>query len=131
MAGSMCDYLEDKVLDHCLGIAALTFETDVYVGLFTTDPGEAAARAEVSGFDYARVGPVVFSASSGGASDNDADLEFPPANGGAWGEIGFWVIFDAATVGNRYWHGTFDVAKTIADGDTAKINAGELDISLD
>ncbi|WP_377846978.1 hypothetical protein [Bosea sp. UC22_33] len=54
MAGSASDYLEKKLLDHSLGVAAYTMPGTVYLALFTADPGEAGPGTEVSGNGYAR-----------------------------------------------------------------------------
>ena len=37
---NMTNFLEKKLLDHTLGKASWTMPTTVYMGLFTSDPGE-------------------------------------------------------------------------------------------
>ena len=128
MANNLSDYLEDEILDHILGTGSWTMPTSVKLGLFTTDPGEATGGAEVSGGSYARQ-TVAFDASSGGATQNTAEIAFPVATA-AWGTIGWVVIYNAATE-NRLWHGALTATKTIGIDDQFKMAAGTLDVSID
>jgi hypothetical protein len=129
MAGNLSDYAENKILDHCLGTATWTKPTAVYLGLFTADPGEATGGTEVSGGSYARQA-VAFDPSDGGATDNTSEIAFPVATAD-WGTIGWVVIFDNVTGGNRIWHGPLTATKTINTDDQFKMAAGALDVSID
>jgi len=129
MANNLCDYSELKILDHCLGTTTWTKPTAVYLGLFTTDPGEATGGAEVSGGAYARQA-VAFNAASAGATENTSEIAFPVATAN-WGVIGWVVLFDTVTGGNRIWHGALTATKTIDTDDQFKIAAGALDVSID
>lgn len=131
------DYYENKVIDHMLRGQAFTPPATVYVALFTAVTGLEANNptAEVSGGSYARQA-VTLSAGSGGASANTADLTFPTATAG-WGTVSHAAIVDHAT--NVTW-GTnvnvlmwsaLDASKTIDNGDTFKINTGDLDVTVD
>lgn len=128
MAGSMSDFLELELLDHSLGTASWTMPVTVYLALFTDDPTDAGTGTEVSGGSYAREA-AAFDAAAAGATANTSNIPFTTATG-SWGTISHWGIYDAATVGNLLWHGDFDVGKAIGSGDTAQVNAGELDITL-
>lgn len=122
------DYLENAVLEHVLGGAALSQPTP-YVGLFTAAPSDSGGGTEVTGGSYARVATGAFSATSGTA-DNDADIEFPEATA-SWGTITHFGIFDAVSGGNLLVHGALDASVAIATGDVFRFNAGDLDVSLD
>ena len=61
----LSDYLEDKLLDHVLRGTSYTSPTTVYVGLYTTDPGDDNSGTEVSGGSYARQVLSVTTASGG------------------------------------------------------------------
>jgi hypothetical protein len=98
MAGSLSDYLELKLLDHCFRNTAFTSPTTVYAALFTTIPTDAAPGTEVSGGSYARVA-ITCGAAASGAISNSGAVTFPAATG-AWGAIVAFAIFDALTVGN-------------------------------
>ena len=130
---SMTNYLEAKILDHITGRAAYAAPS-VYVGLSTADPGEdASGLAEPVGGSYARVahnGAAKWAAAASGSAATNADCTFPRATAN-WGTITHMCIFDAPTNGNLLWSGQFDVAKAVLNGDTAKIAAGELTLTLD
>ena len=51
---SFSNYLENKVLLHVFGATAYTAPATLYVGLFTSNPGETGGGTEVSGGSYAR-----------------------------------------------------------------------------
>jgi len=123
-------YMEDRIINFMRNVA-ITGQAAVYVGLWTADDGLEAntQTSEVSGYDYARQ-LVGLSASSDGTSDNDSDITFPTANGGNWGTITHVALLDASTAGNVIMHSTLDASKTVNDGDTFKINAGELDVTV-
>lgn len=125
---SFSNYLENKVLLHVFGATAYTAPTTLYVGLFTSDPGEGGTGTEVSGGSYARQ-TVTFTV-AGNLASNTAAVEFPTASA-SWGTITYAAVYDAATGGNLLGSGGLATAKTIDSGDVFRIPAGDLDITLD
>lgn len=125
---SFSNYLENKVLLHVFGATAYTAPTTLYVGLFTSDPGEAGSGTEVSGGSYARQA-VTFTVTDNLASNNAA-VEFPTATA-SWGTISYAAVYDAASGGNLLGSGGLATAKTIDSGDVFRIPTGDLDITLD
>jgi hypothetical protein len=123
------DYLEDKLLDHALATAAYTAPTNVYVGLFTSSPGDDDSGTEVSGGDYARK-EATFGSASGGSAATSATITFDAATA-SWGSITHIGIYDASSGGNLLFHGEVTTPKTIESGDTFQISSGNLTISLD
>jgi len=133
MAGSKTDVYEALVIQHL-------FESDysapdpLYIGLYleSAKPTDSSEGTEVTGGNYARVSVARGAGwtSSGNATENAADIIFPEANA-SWGEIGAFAICDASTAGNQLYWGDLTTPKTINDGDTAKIPAGDLDITED
>jgi len=125
------DYMEDAII-NLMRNTAFT-QVPAYVALFTADTGLEAdsgwAGTEVSGYDYARQ-LVGLSAPSGGASSNTSDITFPTANGGDWGVITHVALMDASTAGHVLMWTALDASKTVNDGDTFKINAGDLDVAV-
>jgi hypothetical protein len=123
-------YLENKIIDHILRNQSYTPPATVYLALFTADNGleEGTITGEVSGGSYARQS-VTLSAASGGASSNTADITFPTATAD-WGTITHVALMDAASGGNVLMHSALDASKTVNNGDTFKINAGDLDITV-
>lgn len=122
------DYLEDKIIDHMLRNQAYTPPETVYLALFTAAPGDAGGGTEVSGGSYARQ-DVGLAAASGGASSNSADITFPAATAD-WGTVTHVALMDALTAGNMLMHSPLDASKAVNNGDTFKINAGDLDVEV-
>jgi hypothetical protein len=126
---SLTNTYENTVLDWLLTTDAATRPTSWYVGLFTSDPTETgAAGTEVSGGSYARTA-VTFSI-TGNAATNSAAVEFPEATA-TWGTITHIGVMDASSAGNMIVHAALTSSKAIASGDVFRINAGDLDITLD
>lgn len=126
---ALSDFAENELLDHLLGTGSWTMPSDVYVALYTGAPSDAGGGTEVSGGSYARQS-VSFSAASGGATNPDADVEFPQASA-SWGTITHVGLFDASTSGNLLMWGALTASKAIGDGDQLVIPAADFDISLD
>ena len=123
------DYYENKIIDHMLRAQAFTPPATLYLALYTVAPTDAGGGTEVSGGSYARQ-TFSLDAASGGATANSADITFPEATAD-WGTIVAVGIFDAATAGNLLMWGNLAASKTVNNGDTFKINAGDLDITVD
>lgn len=128
MAG-FSDYYENKVIDHMLRNQAFTPPATVYVGLYTAAPTDAGGGTEVSGGSYARQA-VTLAAASAGSTQNSADITFPTATAD-WGTIVAAGLFDAASAGNLLAWNNLTASKTVSNGDTFKITAGSLTISVD
>jgi hypothetical protein len=130
--GGFSDYWENKILDHIFGKGSYTPPT-IYVGLSTADPTDTGSGlTEPSGNGYARVQTSAsdWDAASNGTIENSSDITFTQAAGN-WGTITHFTLFDAATEGNMLAHGALSQSKLINQSDTAKFEAGDLDISLD
>lgn len=128
MAGKS-DYLENKILDHVLRNTAYTSPTTVYMGLFTAAPSDAGGGTEVSGNNYARTA-ITFSAASGGAITNSADVTFPTPSG-SWGACSHFGIFDASSAGNLLYWGALAQTETPLSGNVVKFLAGDIDVTED
>ncbi len=129
--GGFSDYWENKILDHIFGKGSYTPPT-IYVGLSTADPtDDGSGLAEPSGNGYARTQTSAsdWNAASNGSLDNVSDITFAQATG-SWGTITHFALFNAATAGNMLAHGVLSQSKTIGNSDTARFQAGDLDISL-
>lgn len=125
---SFSNYLENKVLLHVFGATAYTAPATLYVGLYTSDPGETGSGTEVSGGSYARQ-TIAFTVTDNQAS-NTAVVEFPTASA-SWGTVTYAAISDAVSGGNMLAYGALTTSKTIASGDVLRIPAGDFDINLD
>jgi len=125
---SFSNYLENKVMLHVFGGTSYTAPATLYVGLYTSDPGEGNTGTEVSGGSYARQSAAF--TITGNAAANTAAIEFPTASG-SWGTVTYVGISDAVSGGNLLASGALTTSKTISSGDVFRIPAGDLDITLD
>jgi len=101
----------------------------VYVSLHDGDSGEDGAN-EVSGGSYARQASGGFAAAGSGTTDNDALIDFagmPAVGGGGVTHVGIW---DAVSAGNFLVGGALTAARVVTAGDTLRIPAGDLDVTL-
>ncbi len=125
----MSNYLENALINATLRNTAYTSPAAVYVGLYTSDPGEGNTGTEVSGGSYARTA-VTFGAPSNGVSTNSASVTFPTATG-TWGTVTHIGILDASTSGNLLYYTALDASKSIASGDVFTISTGNLSVTLE
>lgn len=130
----MTDYLENKLIDHLFRGRAFTAPTQLYVGLFTGAPSDAAGGTEVSssGTNYARATPgansdtawkatqggtpAAASSGTGGQTSNPNVITFNTPSGN-WGSITHFAIFDAPTGGNMLIEKALTTPKTVNNGD--------------
>ena len=125
----LSDYLEDKLLDHVLRGTSYTSPTTVYVGLYTSDPGDDNSGTEVSGGSYARQILSVTTATAGIVTSS-ADVTFPQATA-QWGTISHIGLLDALSAGNLLMHTALTTSRDAEVGDVLKIATGSLTASLD
>lgn len=128
MANNLSDSAENRILDHINLVTAWTPTTPLKVALYTVAPTDAGGGTEVSGGSYARTN-VTFGAASGGSASNSADVTFPTATA-SWGTVVAAAIFDSAGSPVMIWYGTLTASKTVDVGDTFKIPAGSLTLSI-
>jgi hypothetical protein len=125
------DYLENAVVNHVLRNTSLTSPTSVFVGLTSTATTDAGGGTELSGNGYARQ-QVTFGAPTqvGGAAEvaNSGEVLFPQATA-AWTQATHFFIADAATAGNRLYHGPLATPRTAGLGDQIRFQAGTLKVS--
>ena len=125
----MSNFLENAIINAVLRNTSYTSPTTVYVGLYTSDPGEGNTGTEVSGGSYARTA-VTFGAPSNGVSTNSASVTFPTATG-TWGTVTHIGILDALTSGNLLYYTPLDASKSIASGDVFTISTGNLSVTME
>lgn len=125
----MSNYLENALINATLRNTSYTSPATVYVGLYTSDPGEGNTGTEVSGGSYARTA-VTFGAPANGVSTNSGAVTFPTATG-TWGTVTHIGILDASTSGNLLYYTPLDASKSIASGDVFTISAGNLSVTLE
>lgn len=127
-------YLANKLIDHQLGKTAYTMPT-VYVGLSSTTPAADGTNVtEPTTGSYARVATsgATWNAASSGATSNATDITFPEATAD-WlsaANLTHGVLYDAPTGGNLLAFGAVTTPKNALAGDSIRIPAGDLDVSL-
>jgi hypothetical protein len=124
---SFTNFLETEILDHVFAGAAYTAPSTLYLGLFTSAPGETGGGTELSGSAYVR--KAIAFTTSGDTTSNNAAVEFPTATG-SWGTVTHVGVFDASTSGNLMVYATLTASKTVASGDVFRVPSGDLDITL-
>lgn len=133
MAGNLSNYAENKVLEHSVGKSTWTTPS-CYVALYTVAPTDSTSGTEVStsGTAYSRqqLLSTDWGSASNGSITTTSDVTFSTATA-SWGTVVAAAIVDASTSGNIIWYGTLTSNKTVDSGDTFKITAGNLTLSLD
>lgn len=124
-------YFENAII-NLMRSTAFT-EVAAYVALFTTTATTAELEAgtltnEVTDGAYARQ-LAGLGAPTDGAASNSGDITFPQATAD-WGTIQFAALMDAVSAGNVLMYSELDQNKTVNNGDTFKINAGDLDVTI-
>ena len=127
MANNLTNTAENLILDHFLGVTAYTFDSTVFVGLYTVAPTDSTSGTEVTGGSYARQA-ITFAAASGGATSNTTDVDFTGMPAATTDAV---AVHTASTGGTMLMYGTLTTNKTTDAGDTLRIAAGDLDISID
>jgi hypothetical protein len=127
---ALSDYAEKLLLDWMMTNGSVTRPTAWYVALFTTATDDASGGTEVSGNGYARQAVTFDAATSGTGTTSNTDAPTFTAAGGDWGTITHIAIHDAATGGNRLWHGAMAASKTIEDGDSLQFAIGNIDLTI-
>lgn len=138
---ALSTYLANEILDHTLKNTAYTPPATVYIALFDASAvlanilaGTLTGEISNTGTAYVRK-PITFSIAASKATSNSADITFDTATadwdtGG--GIVTYGAVMDSVThgAGNVLFAGTLTTAKAVTNGDTFKINAGDLDIAL-
>lgn len=135
---ALSDALETSLLNHLLRATAYTPIGTVYVGLFTADPGESGVTSEATGGSYARVAVTNNTsnfpqcAATGTPTKTNASIITFPTASAAWGTVTHWAIYNSAVGGADVMlsHGPLTTSRYIASGDTPKIAAGAVSITM-
>ena len=127
--GQITNYLEKKVLDHCLKTTSYNPPGPLYLALFSATPGPTGGGTEVGYTSYARQ-PIYFGIiSSGRVISQNAQVNFPQC--GVTGDTAaYWGIMDALTGGNLLAYGALAASKVIVQGNTPTVASGQVTISI-
>ena len=123
------DYLANAMLDHLFGGSTFTQPAAVYLGFSTSAPAlDGTNITEPSGSGYARTQVTSFNAASGGTKTNAAQIQFPQASG-AWGNIAYGVLYDAATSGNFLGQGAVANPYSVVSGNAPLVLPGQFSLT--
>ena len=123
---SISNYLEEKILNKIFSDTNFTVST-VYISLHTGDPGETGA-SEATGGSYIRQLASFDAASNpAGTVQNSAIIDFTSMPSTTITHIGMW---DDESAGNFLWGGSFTASKVVNSGDTYRIPAAALTVTL-
>lgn len=126
--GSLSDFSEKEILDHCLKVGQYVPGTTIYLALSTADPTDAGTGLAEPGSNYARK-VISFGAASGRVITQDADVDFDQATG-SWGTITHWALFDAVSGGNFLAHGALSAGFPVGINDTPSVASGEINVTF-
>lgn len=133
---SMTSYLQKKLLDHTIGLAAFVMPTTVYALLLTADPTQAGSTANevsTSGTGYARVAitsKMNATDAVTGISNNNAAITAGPATTD-WGTITHVAVSDSPTGGNMLLFNPLTIAQTTPIGESVQFSTGQFVIQFD
>lgn len=130
--GAFTNYMEAEIVKAFLRKATYT-GSDIYVGLFESNPGEAAAGTETAYTGYARQVATWTELDGSGQTSNVGALTFP-ANGNAVNPVTIThvVLFDGSGgAANRLLHAALSASKTLSPGDVLSFAVGAMVFGLD
>lgn len=125
-------YTTKKVGEHMLRGTASTTPGEVFLALFTSNPGPDGAGTEANYPGYARqtagATPSAAFSSIGvdGKTSNQASMTWPPNGGSTDVVVGHWAIYDAAVGGNLLFFGQMQASKRLEPTDVLSLPAGNL-----
>jgi len=126
--GYFTNYLEKKVIDHCLKTTAYNPPGPIYLGLFSATPNYAGGGTEVIYTNYARQ-PIYFGTAAARSIAQSGIVTFPQC--GATGDTAaYWGLFDALTSGNLLAYGSLSASQGIVSGNTPSVASGQVTVSF-
>lgn len=116
MAGNNSDYLEAKIAAWLNGTAMGSPPAALYVGLFSSDPGEAGAGTEVT-TSVRTAGRVAATFThAAGVLTNNAVVDF--GNAANTVTVTHFAIYDAQTGGNELMYGPISAGSQVIGQNT-------------
>jgi|TARA_B110000483_G_C18020956_1_gene474990 hypothetical protein len=126
------DFTENQIVEHFLRSNNQdTTGRTLYLGLFTSDPGESGYANEATYTGYARQEITFTAIDASGNTSNQGIITFP-ANLGTTQIIADAAVFDSLTVGtgNQILHGGLTADKTLDLNDVLSFAANALVLNI-
>lgn len=127
--GALTDAGENLALNFFVA-GSFTAPTTLYLALHSDSQSDSSAGTEITGGSYVRKA-VTWGTVSGGAVSNSADINFDGMPAVPSPGITSGSLWTASTGGTRLWYGDIAAQKTLNSGDTFKVAAGSLTLTLD
>jgi hypothetical protein len=121
------NYLEQKIAEHTLGIAAFTMPASLFIELHTADPTEVGNVAPVSGGSYVRKAATFQWDGVNGWGENVALIRWDDLPAATITHIS---IKDAVSAGNTLYYGALTASRTVGAGGSFEIAAQALTITV-
>jgi len=132
--GTLSDFATTKLVDHVF-VTAYTPTSPLYLCLCTSAPTTASTGSTIVETDYSNYVRKSFTVTSFDAAATRKivqalDIEFAQAGGVSTSDITHYAICDASTAGNMLAFGSFTSAWNVVNGNTPKVAAAEIEISV-
>lgn len=137
MSGALSNYMEGKMADVILRGTAYTSPGEVYLALYTSNPGEDGSGSEATYSGYARKScgatpaSAFTSVDSTGMTRNANTIVFDAVGGASSVTITHWALFDSLTGGNMLLYGPLVANKTLDPTDVPSFPANALKVTFD
>lgn len=118
--------LTHKLFNLVLRNQPYTPPTQIWIALYTSDPGDDDRGTEVSGGGYQRVA-VTFGAPANRKISNSNTVEFPEATG-SWGTITHIGLRTAQTGGELLYYGPLTSPVTLGPGQQLIFKPGSIEL---
>lgn len=131
------DLLFNSTLASHLGTLGTTGNTNVFISLHTSDPGETGTQTsgECSFGSYARVAVVRttsgWAAASGGSTSNAATISFPECSSGSETVTHVGIGTSTSGTGTLLYKGALTASRAVSTGITLQFAIGALQVSED
>ena len=129
--GALTTFGRQAFIGHLCG-SPFTPASNLYLALFTADPGVAGAMTNecAAANAYARAA-ITFGAAASRRVTQNAQVTFPQASG-SWGTVTHWGVCDSATRanGNMLAFGAFSASFAPVSGNTPSIANGQCHVQI-
>lgn len=127
MSGGLTQTMDNKLLDHINGVAALAQPTTpLKARLMTTNGSASAAGTEVTGGSYTAQS-VTFGSASAGTAANTTPAVFTGMPAVTVTGVEIW---DTSGSPQRLWWGPLSASKALNGGDTFQFDTAALAVAL-
>jgi hypothetical protein len=129
MSNEITTTAANRALEWLLNVSTPPRPTKIFVALGTSSSAAGTFLEEITGTGYARASAAFASAASR-ATSNTAACTFGPATAADWLTCEYAAVVDGSAGNKWLWVGSLTTKKTVGNGDTLTIAAGDLDVTF-